>query len=142
LPIALLKTWPRTGASSARRIWPRIKRRTRTGTGHVSRTRNHLDAAAELGGVALIEMLNILERWAFRNEARLGGVTAPRDGSDASRVSRSRPLPGRSDFVEVPVQKLTSKQHARELAKGISLTKASSSASLARTSSRPASRRV
>jgi gamma-glutamyltranspeptidase/glutathione hydrolase len=83
------------------------------------------------GGVALIEMLNILEEMGIQKTKR-GSAESLHLVTEAMRrafLDRARFL-GDPDFVEVPVQKLTSKQHARELAKGISLTKASSSAEL------------
>ena len=51
------------------------------------------------GGVALIEMLNILEtvRSEVEGAADRSGI-APADRSDAARVSRSRAAPGRSGF--------------------------------------------
>jgi gamma-glutamyltranspeptidase / glutathione hydrolase len=83
------------------------------------------------GGVALIEMLNILEAVDIQ-KTRPGSVEALHLVTEAMRrafLDRARFL-GDPDFEQVPVEKLTSKQHARELAKGISLTKASSSAVL------------
>ncbi len=83
------------------------------------------------GGVALIEMLNILEEMGIQKTKR-GSAESLHLVTEAMRrafLDRARFL-GDPDFVEVPVAKLTSKQHARELAKGISLTKASSSAEL------------
>jgi len=83
------------------------------------------------GGVALIEMLNILEEMGIQKTKR-GSAESLHLVTEAMRrafLDRARFL-GDPDFVEVPVQKLTSKQHARDLAKGISLTKASSSAEL------------
>jgi len=83
------------------------------------------------GGVALIEMLNILEEMGIQKTKR-GSAESLHLVTEAMRrafLDRARFL-GDPDFVEVPVQKLTSKQHARELAKGISLAKASSSAEL------------
>ena len=83
------------------------------------------------GGVALIEMLNILEAAGIQ-KTKHGSVEALHLVTEAMRrafLDRARFL-GDPDFVQVPVEKLTSKPHARELAKGISLTKASSSAEL------------
>ncbi len=83
------------------------------------------------GGVAMIEMLNILEELGIQKTKR-GSVEALHLVTEAMRrafLDRARFL-GDPDFVQVPVEKLTSKQHARELAKGISLTKATSSAEL------------
>jgi gamma-glutamyltranspeptidase/glutathione hydrolase len=83
------------------------------------------------GGVALIQMLNILEEMGIQKTKR-GSAESLHLVTEAMRrafLDRARFL-GDPDFVEVPVQKLTSKPYARELAKGISLTKASSSADL------------
>ena len=83
------------------------------------------------GGVALIEMLNILEELGIQKTQRGSRAgDAHGDRSHAPRVPRSRALPGDPDFVQVPVAKLTSKEHARDLVKGLSLTKATSSAEL------------
>ena len=69
------------------------------------------------GGVALIEMLNILEA---RRDSEEGARLAPRrctssTEAHAPRVSRSRALPRRSGLQStVPVAKLISKPHARD----------------------------
>jgi gamma-glutamyltranspeptidase/glutathione hydrolase len=83
------------------------------------------------GGVALIEMLNILEELGIQKTTR-GSAQAMHMVTEAMRrafLDRARFL-GDPDFVQVPVQKLTSKAHAKELVKGLSLTKATSSVEL------------
>ncbi|HVQ41982.1 MAG TPA: gamma-glutamyltransferase [Vicinamibacterales bacterium] len=83
------------------------------------------------GGVALIEMLNILEELGIQKTQR-GSAQAMHMVTEAMRrafLDRARFL-GDPDFVQVPVAKLTSKEHARDLVKGLSLTKATSSAEL------------
>jgi gamma-glutamyltranspeptidase/glutathione hydrolase len=85
------------------------------------------------GGVALIEMLNILEDLEIQKKAR-GSVEALHLIAEAMRrayLDRARHL-GDPDFVEVPVGRLTSKAHARSVAKDIDRAKASKSALLGR----------
>jgi gamma-glutamyltranspeptidase / glutathione hydrolase len=83
------------------------------------------------GGVALVEMLNILE--GFDLKAR-GLLTAPAihlevEAMRRAYLDRARFL-GDSDFAEIPVAELTSKAHARELAASIDPAHASSSVEL------------
>ena len=83
------------------------------------------------GGVALIEMLNILEELGIQKTQR-GSAQAMHLVAEAMRrafLDRARFL-GDPDFVQVPVAKLTSKEHARDLVKSLSLTKASKSVEL------------
>jgi gamma-glutamyltranspeptidase/glutathione hydrolase len=83
------------------------------------------------GGVALIEMLNILEPFNLKQK---GLLTAPAlhveiEAMRRAYLDRARHL-GDPDFVRVPVARLTSKAHARAVAASISLDHASSSADL------------
>ncbi len=83
------------------------------------------------GGVALIEMLNILEPFDLRSK---GLLTAPAlhlqiEAMRRAYLDRARLL-GDADFVEVPVSRLTSKDYARQVAASIDSGKASSSAEL------------
>jgi gamma-glutamyltranspeptidase / glutathione hydrolase len=85
------------------------------------------------GGVALVEMLNILEP--YKLKAR-GLLTAPSlhlqiEAMRRAYLDRARAL-GDPDFVTVPVTELTSKPHARMVASTIDLAKASSSVELGR----------
>lgn len=83
------------------------------------------------GGVALIQMLNMLEALEIQKKPR-GSVEALHLIAEAMRrayLDRARHL-GDPDFVTVPVARLTSKSYARDLVKTISLTKASSSVEL------------
>ncbi len=83
------------------------------------------------GGVALIEMLNMLETLEIQKLPRLS-VEAIHLTTEARRrafLDRARFL-GDPDFVSVPVTTLISKPHAREQITSISRTKASSSAEL------------
>ena len=83
------------------------------------------------GGIALIEMLNILEEVEIQKKAR-NSAEAIHFITEAMRrayLDRARHL-GDPDFVTIPVDRLTSKAYARTLAKGISPTKASSSVEL------------
>ena len=83
------------------------------------------------GGVALIEMLNMLEGLDLKSK---GLLTAPAlhlqiEAMRRAYLDRARYL-GDPDFVSIPVEKLTSKEYAKSLAAGIDATKASSSVEL------------
>ncbi len=83
------------------------------------------------GGVALIEMLNMLEQFDLKGK---GALTAPAlhvqiEAMRRAYLDRARYL-GDPDFVDVPVERLTSKAYARSLAASIPLDKASSSIEL------------
>jgi len=83
------------------------------------------------GGIALIEMLNILETAGIR-KLPAGSVDATHLQIEAMRrafLDRARFL-GDPDFTDIPVERLTSKAHAREAAASIARDKASSSAEL------------
>ena len=83
------------------------------------------------GGVALIEMLNILENFDLKQKGRYSAQTIHLITEAMRRgfLDRARFL-GDPDFTEIPVSKLISKEHAKTLAAGIDLTKASSSVEL------------
>jgi gamma-glutamyltranspeptidase/glutathione hydrolase len=83
------------------------------------------------GGVALVEMLNILEQYDLKSK---GLLTAPAmhmeiEAMRRAYLDRARFL-GDPDFVTVPVDRLTSKAHAKEVAATINPSKASSSVEL------------
>ena len=83
------------------------------------------------GGVALIEMLNMLEPLDLKQR---GLLTAPAlhaeiEAMRRAFLDRARFL-GDPDFSRVPVARLTSKEHARQLARSIDPARASSSAEL------------
>jgi gamma-glutamyltranspeptidase/glutathione hydrolase len=83
------------------------------------------------GGVALIEMLNILEPYDLKSK---GLLTAPAlhlqiEAMRRAYLDRARFL-GDPDFVKVPVVRLTSKSHARSAASTIDPARASSSVDL------------
>jgi len=85
------------------------------------------------GGVALIEMLNILEPYALASK---GLLTAPAlhlqvEAMRRAYLDRARDL-GDPDFVSVPVARLISKDHARAIAATIDPARASSSVDLGR----------
>ncbi|MEO8078840.1 MAG: gamma-glutamyltransferase, partial [Acidobacteriota bacterium] len=85
------------------------------------------------GGVALIEMLNILEPYHVKEK---GLLTAPAlhlqiEAMRRAFLDRARHL-GDPDFVRVPVATLTSKRHATRVARSIDPSRASSSAALGR----------
>ena len=85
------------------------------------------------GGVALIEMLNILEVMGIE-KLKAGSVEAAHLQIEAMRrayLDRARFL-GDPDFTPIPVERLTSKAHARSVAASIDRTKASSSVELGR----------
>jgi len=83
------------------------------------------------GGVALVEMLNMLEGY----DLRAGGATSATakhleiEAMRRAYLDRARFL-GDPDFVRVPVARLTAKDHARQMAATIDPVKASSSAEL------------
>lgn len=83
------------------------------------------------GGVALIEMLNILEPMNLKAK---GLLTAPAlhlqiEAMRRAYLDRARFI-GDPDFVKVPVARLTSKKHARRMARNIDPAKSSSSVDL------------
>ena len=83
------------------------------------------------GGVALIEMLNMIEGF----DLKAKGFTSPEakhiqiEAMRRAYLDRARHL-GDPDFVEVPITRLLSKDHARAVAAGIDPAKASSSVEL------------
>jgi gamma-glutamyltranspeptidase / glutathione hydrolase len=85
------------------------------------------------GGVAMIEMLNILENF----DLAKSGPQSPQtlhlmiEAMRRAYLDRARFL-GDPDFVSVPVDKLTSKSYARTLAASIDRARASSSAEIGR----------
>jgi len=85
------------------------------------------------GGIALIEMLNILEPYELKTK---GLLTAPAlhlqiEAMRRAYLDRARHL-GDPDFVDVPVARLISKEHARAIAASIDPAKASSSVEIGR----------
>ncbi len=83
------------------------------------------------GGVALIEMLNIVESFDLKSK---GLLTAPAlhiqiEAMRRAFLDRARHL-GDPDFVDVPVARLTSKEHAARVASTIDPARASSSVEL------------
>jgi gamma-glutamyltranspeptidase/glutathione hydrolase len=85
------------------------------------------------GGVALVEMLNILEPLDLASK---GLLTAPAlhleiEAMRRAYLDRARYL-GDTDFVKVPIGRLTSKAYAKELAASIDPGRASSSVVLGR----------
>ena len=83
------------------------------------------------GGVALIEMLNILEGMDLKAK---GLLTPPAlhlqiEAMRRAYLDRARHL-GDPDFVTIPVEKLTSKEYGKTLAAGIDMNKATSSVEL------------
>lgn len=82
------------------------------------------------GGVALVQMLNMLEPFELRSKGLLTPAALHLHAEAMRRAfaDRARYL-GDPDFVDVPVSRLTSRAHARELAAGIDPSRASDSAS-------------
>jgi len=83
------------------------------------------------GGIAMIEALNLLEALRIQQTTR-GSAESLHLVAESMRrafLDRARFL-GDPDFVPVPVARLTSKAHAQDLAKTLSVTTASSSAEL------------
>jgi gamma-glutamyltranspeptidase/glutathione hydrolase len=83
------------------------------------------------GGVALIEMLNILEHFDLKQHGRFAPDTLHLmiEAMRRAYLDRARHL-GDPDFVTVPVARLTSKEYAKTLAASISRDKAASSIEL------------
>jgi gamma-glutamyltranspeptidase / glutathione hydrolase len=83
------------------------------------------------GGVALVEMLNIVEPFDLKSK---GLLTPPAlhlqiEAMRRAYLDRARHV-GDPAFVDVPIKKLTSKKHARSVAATIDSAKASSSVDL------------
>ena len=85
------------------------------------------------GGVALIEMLNILEQFDLKSNGLLTGpaLHLQIEAMRRAYLDRARFL-GDPDFVDVPVARLTSKGHAKAVAATINLDRASNSTELGR----------
>jgi gamma-glutamyltranspeptidase/glutathione hydrolase len=83
------------------------------------------------GGIAVVETLNILENFDFRPRGRYSPETVHLMAEAMRRTfaDRARYL-GDPDFTKIP-EKLTSKEYARDLAKGIVAGRATPSAELA-----------
>jgi len=83
------------------------------------------------GGVALIEMLNILEPMDVKSKGLLtaDALHLQIEAMRRAYLDRARFL-GDPDFVEIPVAELTSKEHARKVAESIDPAKPSSSVDL------------
>src|SRR5688572_3638011 len=84
------------------------------------------------GGVALVQMLNVMEEMNLRTQPRYSTRTLHLTIEAMRRafLDRARHL-GDPDFVTVPVAQLTSKSYARELARGIDANRATASTALA-----------
>jgi gamma-glutamyltranspeptidase/glutathione hydrolase len=83
------------------------------------------------GGVALVEMLNILEPMNLKSKGLLTAeaLHLQIEAMRRAYLDRARHL-GDPDFVQVPVEMLTSKEHARKVAASIDPAKASNSVEL------------
>ena len=84
------------------------------------------------GGTAMITMLNILERFDIARRPRFAPMTLHLmiEAQRRAYLDRAEFL-GDPDFTKIPVARLTSKVHARELAGSIDTTQATTSAGLA-----------
>ena len=83
------------------------------------------------GGVALIEMLNILEPFDLRSKGRNSpeSIHLQIEAMRRAYLDRARFL-GDPDFVKIPVDRLISKEYAKTLSEGIDPAHASSSVEL------------
>ncbi|TAK19341.1 MAG: gamma-glutamyltransferase [Acidobacteria bacterium] len=83
------------------------------------------------GGIALLEMLNMLESVGLPNESRqsVKAIHLIVEAQRRAYLDRARYL-GDTDFVDVPVAKLISKPHAKEMMSTLQPNRASSSAEL------------
>ncbi|MEJ2541592.1 MAG: gamma-glutamyltransferase, partial [Gemmatimonadota bacterium] len=89
-------------------------------------------SAPSSGGMHIVQMLNILERFPLA-EMGYGSADAMHVMAEAMKLAyadRSKYL-GDPDFVELPVEQLTSKAYAESLAQGIDLTRARPSSEIA-----------
>ncbi|MGE0440915.1 MAG: gamma-glutamyltransferase [Gemmatimonadales bacterium] len=85
------------------------------------------------GGTAIVEMLNILERFDIASRDRFAPMTLHLmiEAQRRAYLDRAEFL-GDADFGPVPVGRLTSKLHAKDLAASIDTTGATSSVALAK----------
>ncbi|MEO8449226.1 MAG: gamma-glutamyltransferase, partial [Gemmatimonadota bacterium] len=84
------------------------------------------------GGIALIEMLNFLERFDIGSRPRLAATTLHLEIEAMRRAFLDRAeFLGDPDFVSVPVERLTAKGHAAIIAETLDTTRATSSTALA-----------
>lgn len=83
------------------------------------------------GGVALIEMLNMIETFDLKAKgfASADGKHIQIEAMRRAYLDRARYL-GDPDFVQIPIARLLSKDHARTLAAGIDAARAASSVAL------------
>ena len=83
------------------------------------------------GGVALIEMLNILEPFDLKSKGRNSpeSLHLQIEAMRRAYLDRARYL-GDPDFVEMPIERLTSKEYAKTLSDGIDPAHATSSVEL------------
>ena len=83
------------------------------------------------GGVALVEMLNILEPFDLKSKGRNSAESLHLQIEAMRRayLDRARYL-GDPDFVDMPIARLTSKEYAKSLTSGIDLSHATSSVEL------------
>ena len=83
------------------------------------------------GGVALVEMLNILEPFDLKSKGRNSAESLHLQIEAMRRayLDRARYL-GDPDFVDMPIARLTSKEYAKSLTSGIDLAHATSSVEL------------
>ena len=83
------------------------------------------------GGIALVEMLNMLEAMNLQKETRqsVRGIHLVIEAQRRAYLDRARFL-GDTDFVQVPIDTLISKAHAKEHISTVTPNKASSSAEL------------
>ena len=83
------------------------------------------------GGIALVEMLNVLEALKVDTADRWSARTLHASIEAMRRAFHDRARwVGDPDFVDVPVKKLTSKKYAQELASAIDMQNATSSISM------------
>ena len=83
------------------------------------------------GGIALVEMLNMLEAMNLQKETRQStrAIHLIVEAQRRAYLDRAR-FVGDTDFVQVPIDTLISKSHAKELIATVTPNKASSSAEL------------
>jgi gamma-glutamyltranspeptidase / glutathione hydrolase len=85
------------------------------------------------GGIALIQMLNMMEEFDLESKGRFSASTLHLliEARRHAFLDRARHV-GDPDFVQVPIARLTSKEYARTLARRIDTTRAGNSLELGR----------
>ncbi len=98
-------------------------------TGHYKNYKVISAAPPSSGGIALVSMLNILEQYPLETMQPAKRIHLVVEAMRRAYRDRAEFL-GDSDFISIPIRKLTSKSYAKQLAKNISLKSATPSSML------------